>query len=88
MTTISFGTDIGVAVGVGVRVGVFVGVAVGGAPPIPYTINYVKENRALEIRPTEPLARFRTVILEILPGVKGTDGGDMLPFKLTFTTGG
>lgn len=58
------------------------------APPIPYTINYVKENRALEIRPTEPLARFRTVILEILPGVKGTDGGDMLPFKLTFTTGG
>jgi hypothetical protein len=58
------------------------------APSIPYTINYVKENRALEIRPAEPLERFRLVTLEILPGVKGTDGGDMPPFKLTFTTGG
>jgi hypothetical protein len=58
------------------------------APSIPYTFNYTKENRALEIRPTEPFERFRLVTLEILPGVKGTDGGDMMPFKLTFTTGG
>jgi hypothetical protein len=57
-------------------------------PPIAFTTNYAPENRALEIRPTEPLERFRLVTLEILPGVKGTDGGDMLPFKLTFTTGG
>lgn len=57
-------------------------------PSIPYTTNYVKENRALEIRPVEPFERFRLVTLEILPGVKGTDGGDMPPFKLTFTTGG
>lgn len=57
-------------------------------PSIPYTTNYVKENRALEIRPVEPLERFRLVTLEVLPGVKGTDGGEMLPFKLTFTTGG
>lgn len=57
-------------------------------PPIAFTTNYVRENRALEIRPTEPFERFRVVILEILPGVKGTDGGDMLPLKLTFTTGG
>ena len=58
------------------------------APPIAFTTNYSKENRALEIRPAEPLERFRVVTLEFLPGVKGTDGGDMLPFKLTFTTGG
>jgi hypothetical protein len=57
-------------------------------PSIPYTTSYTKENRALEIRPTEPFERFRVVTLEILPGVKGTDGGDMPPFKLTFTTGG
>jgi hypothetical protein len=57
-------------------------------PSIPFTTNYVKENRALEIRPDEPFERFRLVTLEILPGVKGTDGGEMPPFKLTFTTGG
>ena len=57
-------------------------------PSIPYSTNYTKENRALEIRPSEPFERFRVVTLEILPGVKGTDGGDMPPFKLTFTTGG
>jgi hypothetical protein len=57
-------------------------------PSVEFTTNYTRENRALEIRPTEPLERFRVVTLEILPGVKGTDGGDMLPFKLTFTTGG
>jgi hypothetical protein len=57
-------------------------------PLIAFTTNYVRENRALEIRPTEPFERFRLVTLEILPGVKGTDGGEMLPFKLTFTTGG
>lgn len=57
-------------------------------PTVAFTTNYVKENRALEIRPAEPLERFRVVTVEILPGVKGTDGGDMPPFKLTFTTGG
>ena len=57
-------------------------------PSLAFTTNYTRENRALEIRPTEPLERFRLVILEIMPGVTGTDGGEMAPFKLTFTTGG
>jgi hypothetical protein len=57
-------------------------------PGVAFTTNYVKENRALEIQPVDPLERFRVVTVEILPGVKGTDDGDMLPFKLTFTTGG
>lgn len=57
-------------------------------PAIAFTTNYTRENRALEIRPTEPLERFRLVKLEILEGVKGTDGGAMAPFTLTFTTGG
>lgn len=57
-------------------------------PSIAFTTNYTKENRALEIRPAEPLERFRSVKMEILEGVKGTDGGPMAPFTLTFTTGG
>lgn len=57
-------------------------------PAVEFTTTYTPENRALEIRPTQPLERFRLVTVEILPGVKGTDGGDMPPFKLTFTTGG
>ena len=57
-------------------------------PGVAFTTNYVKESRALEIQPVDPLERFRVVTVEILPGIEGTDGGDMLPFKLTFTTGG
>jgi hypothetical protein len=58
------------------------------AAAIAFTANYTRENRALEIKPNEPLERFRTVRMEILEGVKGTDGGPMAPFTLTFTTGG
>jgi hypothetical protein len=58
------------------------------APSITFTTNYAKENRALEIRPAEPLQRFRLVKFEILDGVKGTDGGALAPFTLTFRTGG
>ena len=35
-------------------------------PSVAFTTNYTKENRALEIRPTEPLERFRLVKVEIL----------------------
>lgn len=57
-------------------------------PPITFTTNYTKENRALEIRPTQAFERFQLVKVEFLEGVKGTDGGAMKPFVLTFTTGG
>jgi hypothetical protein len=62
--------------------------ASGDAASIAFTTNYAKENRALEIKPSEPMLPFRKVKLEFLEGVKGTDGGPMLPFRLTFTTGG
>jgi len=58
------------------------------AATIALTTNYTKENRALEIKASEPLQPFKQVKLEILEGVKGTDGGAMKPFTLTFTTGG
>ena len=33
------------------------------------------------------LPPFKAMKMEILDGVKGTDGGAMKPFTLTFTTG-
>ena len=57
-------------------------------PGVEFTTSYTRDNRALEIRPVAPLERFRQVKVEFLEGVKGTDGGAMPPFTLTFTTGG
>jgi hypothetical protein len=59
----------------------------GDQATIAFTTNYTRENRALEIKPTEAMQPFRPVKLEMLEGVKGTDGGAMKPFTLTFTTG-
>ena len=56
--------------------------------PLAFAANYTKENRALEIRMTEPFEPFRLVKIEFLEGIKGTDGGALAPFTLTFTTGG
>ncbi len=53
-----------------------------------FATNYTRENRALEIRISEPLEPFRLVRVEFLEGIKGTDGGALAPFILTFTTGG
>ena len=58
------------------------------APAVAFVTNYTRENRALEIRPSQPWERFRTVKVEFLEGIKGTDGGAVAPFTLTFTTGG
>ena len=58
------------------------------APSVAFATSYTKENRALEIRPSQPWERFRTVKVEFLEGIKGPDGGPMAPFTLTFTTGG
>ena len=62
--------------------------ASGDAAAIIFTATYTKENRSLEIKPNDPLQPFRPVKLEVLDGLKGTDGGPMKPFTLTFTTGG
>ncbi len=56
-------------------------------PAIEFTTAYTKENRALEIKPKDGFPAFTAVKMEILEGVKGTDGGAMKPFSLTFTTG-
>jgi len=57
-------------------------------PPVDFTTNYNRENRALEIRPNDGFPPFKPITLEILEGVTGTDGGALKPFTLTFTTRG
>lgn len=56
--------------------------------PLAFTQKYTRENRALEILPRQSWERFKTVRVEFLEGVKGTDGGAMKPWVLAFTTGG
>jgi hypothetical protein len=53
-----------------------------------FVTNYTRENRSLEVRPTQPFEPFQKVKIEFLDGIKGTDGGALTPFTLTFTTGG
>lgn len=56
-------------------------------PPVEFSTSYTKENRALEIRPKDGFPAFTSITMQLLEGVKGTDGGDMKPFTLTFRTG-
>ncbi|MGE0864023.1 MAG: Ig-like domain-containing protein [Vicinamibacterales bacterium] len=58
------------------------------AHSVAFEATYTPGNRALEIKPAEPLEAFRLVKVEFLEGIKGTDGGALAPFTLTFTTGG
>jgi Big-like domain-containing protein len=58
------------------------------APPADFTFQYAAFNRVLEIKFTKPLERFRTVRIELLDGIMGTDGQPLKPWALTFGTGG
>jgi hypothetical protein len=69
----------------------YVGAAPADAPAAPptFTARYVDGNRALEIKPSAPLDRFRTVKVELLEGiVSNVDNQPLAPMSLTFTTGG
>jgi len=57
-------------------------------PSIEFTTQYNSANRVLELKFAKPLERFRTVIVDLLDGVKGTDGQPLKPWKLTFSLGG
>jgi hypothetical protein len=57
-------------------------------PPIGFTTTYTEANRSLEIRFREPLARFRTVVVEFKEGIEGTDGASMAPASIRFAVGG
>jgi hypothetical protein len=67
---------------------------VGAAPPETpgstpeFQHSYDLGTRAIEIKFTNPLERFRTVKVEILDGIKTFDGAPVTPSTLTFSTGG
>jgi hypothetical protein len=60
--------------------------------PQPPTIGaeprYDRGSRVLEIGFTTPLQRFRTMRVELLEGIVGTDGAPLQPWTLTFSLGG
>jgi hypothetical protein len=57
-------------------------------PPINAQPQYDPGSRVLDIKFTTPLERFRTVKLELLEGIVGTDGAPLQPWTLTFSMGG
>jgi Big-like domain-containing protein len=57
-------------------------------PAADFTYQYAAFNRVLEIKFAHPLERFRTVKIDLLDGIMGTDGQPLKPWTLTFETGG
>lgn len=57
-------------------------------PSVTATIRYDAGARVMDIGFTEPLERFRTVKVELLDGITGTDGAPLVPWTLTFSVGG
>ena len=68
----------------------YVGAAPADAPSPALEFNHAYDlgTRAIEIRFTAPLARFRTVRVELLDGMKAFDGAPVEPSSITFSTGG
>ena len=62
----------------------------GAEPPLKleFTTEYRPATRVLEIRFSQPIERFRTVQIDLLEGVLGTDQQPLAPWTLKFMTGG
>jgi hypothetical protein len=58
------------------------------APSTDFTFQYSRASRVLELKFTKPLERFRTVNIELIEGIIGTDGQPLKPWTLTFSIGG
>ena len=56
-------------------------------PPIEVQTSYDPAARALRLKFSRPLERFRTLRLELLEGIKAFDGGPVRPWRLTFSVG-
>jgi hypothetical protein len=68
----------------------YVGTPPAGMPQgstIGLTTAYNAGDRVVEIHWTKPLAPYRTIKVELLEGIKGSDGQALKPWTLTFTTG-
>ena len=57
-------------------------------PTADFTFQYTGASRVLELKFTKPLERFRTVKVDLLDGILGTDGQPLKPWTLTFALGG
>jgi len=57
-------------------------------PAADFTFQYNAGNRVLELKFTKPLERFRTLRVELLEGILGTDAQPLKPWTLTFSLGG
>ena len=57
-------------------------------PTAAFTYQYAVANRVLEVRFTKPLERFRTLKVDLVEGITGTDGQPLKPWTLTFMLGG
>jgi hypothetical protein len=57
-------------------------------PAADFTFQYSGANRVLELRFAKPLERFRTLKVDLLEGIVGTDGQPLKPWTLTFSLGG
>ena len=57
-------------------------------PAADFTYQYAGANRVLELRFTKPLERFRTLKVDLLDGILGTDGQPLKTWTLTFMLGG
>ena len=57
-------------------------------PSITFEARYQAGTRALEIKPSRPLERFRHVAMDLLDGIAGSDGSVLRPWTLHFATGG
>ncbi|HEX9369052.1 MAG TPA: Ig-like domain-containing protein [Vicinamibacterales bacterium] len=69
----------------------YAGPSPAGAPAAPpaFTIRYLDGTRALEIKLSGPLDRFRSVKVDLLEGIaSAVDNQPLPPYSFTFTTGG
>jgi hypothetical protein len=57
-------------------------------PSADFTFQYAGANRVLELRFTKPLERFRTLKVDLLDGILGTDGQPLKAWTLSFSLGG
>jgi hypothetical protein len=57
-------------------------------PAADFTFQYSGASRVLELKFAKPLERFRTVKVDLLDGIVGTDGQTLKPWTLTFALGG
>jgi hypothetical protein len=57
-------------------------------PAADFTFQYAPANRVLELKFIKPLERFRTLKIDLLEGILGTDGQPLKAWTLTFMLGG